>query len=117
MQALENLKLDHLICRPDHDIARCDFHPRVADLEPLAAAGRELNTDIEFVIVANMSARALPRARVANRFDNPGSSEIVLFDVSIERRRKTMRNLPFPVARAEHRFPGICAVPEGNIGS
>jgi hypothetical protein len=111
MQALNNLKLDRLVSRPDHDVARCDLHPRVANLEALTATSGELHTDIEFIVAPNMSTRALPRARVADRFDNPGSSEIVLFHVSIERPRKSARDLELHVARTEHRFPGICAVP------
>jgi sirohydrochlorin ferrochelatase len=115
MQAFEDLKLDHLVGRPDNDVARCNLDSGIANLEPLTAASRELDADIEFIIVAYLSARAPSHAGVTDRLDNPGPGEIVLFDVSIERGWKAMRDLPFPIACTEHRLPDVGAVPQGNI--
>jgi hypothetical protein len=115
MQTFENLELDYLVGRPDYDIARCDLDSRVANLEPLTAASRELDADVKFIIVANLSARALSHAGVTDRRNNPGPGEIVLFHVSVERRRKATRNLPFPIACTEHRLPRVGAVPGRDI--
>src|ERR1700677_1631016 len=98
MQTFENLEFDYLVGRPDYDIASRDLDARIANLEPLTAASRELDTDVEFIIVADLSARALSHAGVTDCLNNPGPGEIVLFHVSIERRREATRNLPFPIA-------------------
>ena len=72
MEVFENVGQDHLVGSPDNDIARCDLDSRIASLEWLAAARSELHADMEFVIVTNLSARALSHAGVTDCFNNLG---------------------------------------------
>ena len=73
MQAFEDLELDHLVGRPDYDIASCDFDSRIANLEALPPSCRELHANIELIIVPHLTTRALPCTGVTYCLDNPGS--------------------------------------------
>src|SRR5260370_13460525 len=102
MQTLNHLKFHCLVGRPHDNIASCDFDSRIANLEALPPSCRELHANIELIIVPHLTTRALPCAGVTYCLDNPGSGEVVLFDVCVKRSRKPSWDLPLALAGAQH---------------
>lgn len=102
MQALKNLKFHCLARCPYDDITGCNFNATIANPKAFPPSSRELHANVELVIVADLATPALPCAGVAHRLDNPGSGEVMLFDVGVERSRKAMWDLPLAVAGTKH---------------